>query len=71
MPLGSGPLLQPAVTTAIFVVPLNQKLAPVQPAKRVTATTRDDGSELDPDEKRRLRHADHSCDRGTTLDVDV
>ena len=44
---------------------------PVQPAKRVTATTQTDSSELDPDDKRRQRHADHSGDRGATLDVEV
>jgi hypothetical protein len=71
MPLASGPLLQPAVMMADPVAPLVQKVTPVQPAKRVTATTRDGSSELDPDEKRRQRHADHSGDRGATLDVDV
>jgi hypothetical protein len=71
MPLASGPLPQPSVTTIVPVVPIGQKVAPVQPAKRVTATTRSDASELDPDEKRRLRHADHTGDRGTTLDLDV
>jgi hypothetical protein len=71
MSLPSGPLLQPPVPTAVPIAPLGQRVAPVQPAKRVTATTRSDGSELDPDEKRRLRHADHTGDRGTTLDLDV
>ena len=71
MPLASGPLLQPALPMDLPLGPLNQKVAPVQPAKRVTATTRTDSSELDPDEKRRQRHADHSGDRGTTLDVDA
>ena len=71
MLLASGPLLQPAVTTAVPIAPPGQKAAPVQPAKRVTATTRSDRSELDPDDKRRQRHADHSGDRGATLDVDV
>ena len=71
MQLASGPLLQPAVTTAVPIAPPTQKVAPVQPAKRVTATTRSESSELDPDDKRRLRHADHSGDRGTTFDVEV
>ncbi len=71
MPLASGPLLQPSVTTAVPIQPPGQKVVPVQPAKRVTATTQNDHSELDPDEKRRQRHADHSGDRGATLDVEV
>jgi len=50
---------------------MGHKVAPVQPAKRVTATERSDSSELDPDDKRRQRHADHSGDRGATLDVEV
>ncbi len=71
MPLASGPLLQPSVTTAVPLTPPGQKVVPVQPAKRVTATTQSDASELDPDEKRRQRHADHSGDRGSNLDVEV
>jgi len=71
MPLASGPLLQPAVTTAIPIAPLAHKVAPIQPAKRVTATMRSDSSELDPDGKHRRRQADHSGDRGATLDVEV
>ena len=71
MPLASGPLLQPIVTTAPHIAAPSHKVAPVQPAKRVTATTQSDRSELDPDDKRRQRHADHSGDRGATLDVDV
>jgi hypothetical protein len=53
------------------IAPPGQKVAPVQPAKRVTATTQTDHSELDPDDKRRQRHADHSGDRGANLDVEV
>lgn len=71
MPLASGPILQPTVPTAIPLAPHGHKVVPVQPAKRVTATERSDSSELDPDDKRRQRHADHSGDRGTTLDVEV
>ena len=71
MPLASGPILQQPVPTGLPVAPLGQKVAPVQPSKRVTATTRSDSSELDPDDKRRHRHADHSGDRGATLDVEV
>jgi hypothetical protein len=71
MPLASGPLLQPTVTTTPQIVPPAPKVAPVQPAKRVTATTEGERSELDPDEKRRHRHADHSGDRGANLDVEV
>ena len=40
MPLASGPLLQPPVPVAIPVGPHVHKVAPVQPAKRVTATER-------------------------------
>jgi hypothetical protein len=71
MPLASGPLLQPVVTTSVPTAALVHKVLPVQPAKRVTATTQTDSSELDPDDKRRQRHADHSGDRGATLDVEV
>jgi hypothetical protein len=71
MPLASGPVLQPSVTTVPHIAPPGQKVVPVQPAKRVTATTRSDPSELDPDDKRRHRHADHSGDRGANLDVEV
>ncbi len=71
MPLASGPVLQPVVTTVLHVAPPGQKAVPVQPAKRVTATTQSDQSELDPDDKRRQRHADHSGDRGANLDVEV
>jgi hypothetical protein len=71
MPLASGPVLQPTVTTAPHVAPPGQKVVPVQLAKRVTATTQTDHSELDPDDKRRQRHADHSGDRGANLDVEV
>ena len=71
MPLASGPILQPTVPTAVPHSPVGQKVAPVQPAKRVTATTGSDRSELDPDDKRRHRHADHSGDRSATLDLDV
>jgi hypothetical protein len=70
MPLASGPILQPPVPV-VPLQPMGHKVAPVQPAKRVTATERSDSSELDPDDKRRHRHADHSGDRGATLDLDV
>ena len=69
MPLASGPVMLPAVTTVPHVAP--PKVVPVQMAKRVTATTQSDESELDPDDKRRQRHADHSGDRGNNLDVEV
>jgi hypothetical protein len=71
MPLASGPVQQPAVTTVPHIAPPGQRVVPVQPAKRVTATTQSDQTELDPDDKRRQRHADHSGDRGANLDVEV
>lgn len=70
MPLASGPILQQPVT-APHIAPPGQKAVPVQPARRVTAATRNDPGELDPDDKRRQRHADHSGDRGAKLDVEV
>lgn len=70
MPLASGPILQLPLT-APHGAPPGQKAAPVQPAKRVTAATQDDAGELDPDDKRRQRHADHGGDRGAKLDVEV
>jgi hypothetical protein len=71
MPLASGPVIQPSVTAAPHIAPPSQKVVPVQVARRVTATTQADHGELDPDDKRRQRHADHSGDRGANLDVDV
>jgi hypothetical protein len=70
MPLASGPIPQLPVTAPHGALP-GQKVAPLQPAKRVTAATQDDARELDPEDKRRQRHADHSGDRGAKLDVEV
>ncbi len=70
MPIAGVPAVQPTVVVP-HIAPPTLKVEPIQPAKRVTATTGSDHGELDPDGKRRQRHADHSGDRGASLDVEV
>jgi hypothetical protein len=71
MPILPGLGAPPSVTTAPHVEPPVPRILAVEPARRVTAVKGATRSELDPDDKRRHQHADHSGDRGFALDVEV
>lgn len=71
MPVVSGTGSQPSVATVQTIVPAGQRVAPVEPARRVTAARSSDRAEVGPDDKRRRQHSDHSGDRGATLDLEV
>ena len=66
MPIAAGPLTQPPLPVAPTVVPVGQRVLPVAPAKRVTASKESGRADLDA-EKRRRRESD----RGGTLDLEV
>jgi hypothetical protein len=71
MPILPGLGAQPSVTTVPYVQPPVPRVAAVEPARRVTAAKGTTQSDIDPDDKRRHQHNDHSGDRGSTLDVEV
>jgi hypothetical protein len=66
MPIIQAPVTQPPSAVAQTIVPLGQRVVPVEPARRVTPSKDARGSDLDPDKKRR-----HQDDRGGTLDLEV
>lgn len=71
MPIAPGSVTQSPVVTVPHIAPPGQRVVPVEPARRVTATKHADRGDLDPDGKRRQRHADHTEDRGSNLDVEA
>jgi hypothetical protein len=71
MPILPGIGNLPSVATVPYVQVGVPRVAAVEPAQRVTAAKRTNGSDVDPDDKRRHQHNDHSGDRGATLDVEV
>lgn len=71
MPILPGLGNQPSVMTAPQIQPPVPRVLAVEPARRVTAAKGSTRSEIDPNDKRRHHHNDHSGDRGSTLDVEV
>jgi hypothetical protein len=71
MPILPGLGNQLSVTTAPYVQPGVPRVAALEAARRVTTAKSTTGSDVDPDDKRRHQHNDHSGDRGSTLDVEV
>ena len=66
MPIAPGPVTQAPLPAAPNIVPLGQKVLPVEPTRRVTPSKDSGRADLDPNKKRR-RHDD----RGGTLDLEV
>ena len=66
MPIAPGPVTPSPSTVAQTLVPVGQRVLPVEPARRVTPSKEARGGDLDPDKKRR-----HQDDRGGTLDLEV
>jgi hypothetical protein len=66
MPIAPGPVTQPPLPVAPNVVPIGQRVLPVEPARRVTPNKESGKADLDA-EKRRRRQGD----RGGTLDLEV
>jgi hypothetical protein len=67
MPIAPGPVTQPPSAVAQNVIPLGQRVLPVEPARRVTPGKEARGSDVDPERKRR-RQPD---ERGGKLDLEV
>ena len=66
MPIAPGPVTQPPLPVAPTVVPVGQRVLPVEPARRVTANKESGRTGLDADKRRR-----REGDRGGTLDLEV
>jgi hypothetical protein len=71
MPIAHGQVTQPPLPVAPTVVPVGQRVLPVQPARRVTPNKEAGRADLDAEKRRRRAGGDHEGDRGGTLDLEV
>jgi hypothetical protein len=69
MPIVHIPVTQPPLPVAPNVLPQNQRVLPVEPARRVTANKEAARTNVDPDKKRQ-QHREEG-DRGGQLDLEV
>jgi hypothetical protein len=70
MPIVHIPVTQPPLPVAPNVLPVNQRVLPTEPARRVTPNKEAGRTNADPDKKRQQQPREEG-DRGGQLDLEV